>query len=107
MLEKKMEEILRDEAKKDEIWSKNTIINTSWGNYSIFDLRENFNKVAPKENWKNPIDAIIDAKEDIGLLFASIEFMTGSMGYVTIISRQDGHLAYHIKADGYYRTIGA
>lgn len=101
------EKVIEDERKKDEIWAKETVVNSPWGNYTIWNLRKAFDKVAPKDNWKNPINTIVDGTEDVSLILSAIQFMTGSTGFVTLVSRQDGQLAYRIEAAGYYATIGA
>lgn len=71
---------------------------------SMFDL------VANKDNWKNPIDIVIDAptsKEDRDLfkqvLSRAIIFYAGCVP--VILDLGGGIIA--VKADGYYKAIGS
>lgn len=66
-----------------------------------------FNKVADKDNWKNPIDFVVHGSElcckDLFLIAGGIEFFTGSDTYFD--AEKDGYV--RIKAPGYYATVGA
>jgi hypothetical protein len=64
-----------------------------------------FNMVAPKDNWKNPIDAtvLIYDESTLSNLVTAIQFFTGSVATVSKL----GSCKYHILAAGYYATIGA
>jgi hypothetical protein len=68
------------------------------------DLMEYFNKVQNKENWKNPINAFVNEKDEISIeaYTKAIEFFTGSKATCTSVGK--GTL---IVADGYYKACGA
>jgi hypothetical protein len=67
-----------------------------------------FDLVAPKDNWKNPINALVDPFDIVELgitkkdLADAVEFFTGSAATIT---RENGK--YRVKAVGYYATCGA
>lgn len=68
-----------------------------------------FNTVADPDNWKNPIDAVIDLDPaDEELLKRAVVFFTGS---VATIERdpfgRDNGIEARVVADGYYNAIGA
>jgi hypothetical protein len=76
----------------------------------IFDL------VAPKDNWKGPIDATIEAPREAGdreifckLMVAAVQFYTGSMAVVewTGVKSKTGWPQMRVTAAGYYAAIGA
>lgn len=74
-------------------------------------LRE-FNRVAPKQNWKDRIDAtvIVMNGAELEILLRAIEFFTGSRATTEIL--RAGTLGgtsatYRIRAAGYYATCGA
>lgn len=67
-----------------------------------------FNLVANRENWKMPIDAVIDpmalyalkaTKSDLG---RAITFYTGSVATIERLGKK-----LHVTAAGYYAAIGA
>jgi hypothetical protein len=61
-----------------------------------------FNRIAPKPNWKAPIDCWIGAIDFDDCSEASV-FFTGSK--LSIVGRHNGFV--HVTAPGYYATIGA
>lgn len=68
-------------------------------------LADAFNRVAPKENWKNPIkvEVRVDNDFDLLLIHKAIEFFTGSKSKAVALGRN----RYRIEAAGYYLTCGA
>ena len=73
------------------------------GGYTRKQLREVFHKVENKDNWKYPIQAVIE-KDDLGIVTKAVEFFTGSK--VEVVSTlTTGKIAVY--ASGYYETIGA
>jgi hypothetical protein len=69
-----------------------------------------FDLVAPKDNWKKPIDAMVDApmgKEDRELFKVMIKravmFYTGSVPIILDL----GDKQIGVKAVGYYEAVGA
>jgi hypothetical protein len=79
-------------------------------------LTEAFNLVAPKDGWKNPINAevVIDSDLRMLLIREAVIFFTGSVPTfdfsrsVRPIKGTDGGAAiYRVRAAGYYATIGA
>jgi hypothetical protein len=65
-------------------------------------LREAFDLVAPKPNWKAEIDAVIP-REKRDVVAAAIEHFTGSEAEFQCAG--DEHL--RVTADGYFRAVGA
>lgn len=65
-------------------------------------LHRAFTSVQDKQNWKNPILAIVPAETDLEMLAAAIIFFAGCVP--TFHSTPDGLL---VKAVGYYAAIGA
>ena len=69
-------------------------------------LRAAFGLVANRDNWKMPIDATIEATDDLVRdIVEGIEFMTCSVATVVTVKGKPGH--YRIRAAGYYATVGA
>lgn len=66
-------------------------------------LKAYFEKVENKDNWKYPIDMIIEA-EDKENVKKAIVFFTGSEP--TFSATKDDTLL-HVEAEGYYNAIGA
>ena len=66
------------------------------------ELLAAFNRVADKANWKMPVDAVIDQWWHAIIHDAVIHF-TGSVP--TFEPTSNGQL--HVKAAGYYQTVGA
>jgi hypothetical protein len=65
-----------------------------------------FDKVKNKVNWKLPIDALLDPKEDLNLISEAITHFTGSPSdYVTV--KRKGKEYIRVRAAGYYQCIGA
>ncbi len=83
--------------------------------YHQSDVIQTFKQVAPKDNWKNPIDAKVAIKNghDLEVLLRSIAFLTGSVAEaVPAGEKRNGNYKktctiYRIRADGYYLSIGA
>lgn len=67
-----------------------------------------FKLVEPKDNWKNPINALVDPMDlvELGItkqdLSDAVEFFTGSPA---VIEREGSK--YRVTAPGYYIVIGA
>jgi hypothetical protein len=65
-----------------------------------------FNLVANRENWKMPIDALVDPAALKGIswndLGKAVTFYTGSVATITWKQGQ-----VHVTAAGYYAAIGA
>lgn len=70
--------------------------------YSRNQLKEAFDRVANRDNWKSPIDNIV-ALADVQVTMAAISFYTGSLPAVTLLP--DGLCA--VQAIGYYLAVGA
>ena len=71
--------------------------------YSQEQLHEAFTKIQNKDNWKNPIDAVIDRKEEELITEAVVHFA----GCVPTYEPIHGTTRYRVRAAGYYQTIGA
>jgi len=69
------------------------------------ELKVMFDKVADKDNWKNPINSstILRTDDEKELLLNAIEFYTGSKATIANILGT----TYKVIADGYYSAIGA
>ena len=68
-----------------------------------------FDLVAPKDNWKNPIDCKIDAPSDEAdrwlfklMITKAVTFYAGSLATITDDGKQ-----IVVKARGYYADVGA
>lgn len=71
-----------------------------------------FNLVAPRDNWKRPIDATIEADLiTIDVVREAVVFFTGSVAKVECVQpaalRVEGPSKYRVTAAGYYATCGA
>lgn len=69
-----------------------------------------FNAVAPKDNWKNPIDATVDLDDYTKAMVAeAVTFFTGSVATFTRIggTTTGGVGRYRVTAKGYYAAVGA
>lgn len=76
------------------------------------ELSTAFDIVAPKDHWKNPIDATIEVDFNTAdLIREAVVFFTGSVPTFEVIEtvkdRGDGKGKYRVTAAGYYNTIGA
>jgi hypothetical protein len=71
--------------------------------YSQEQLKEAFNKVSNKKNWKNRINSTISSKENLDLIAEAIIHFTGSCPL--FINKPNGKI--RVTAAGYYLTIGA
>jgi hypothetical protein len=74
------------------------------------DLSAAFNRVASKENWKMPIDAVVDIENDYAkeLIERAVIFLTGSVPtFEPIAGATLPACRYRVKAAGYYAAIGA
>lgn len=65
-----------------------------------------FNKIAPKDNWKLPINAWIDESDFDECNEAAI-FFTGSSLKITARTGPLSATRLHVETPGYYATIGA
>ncbi len=77
--------------------------------FTIGELRESFDLVAPKTNWKDPIDAIVElgTDRDVALMREAVVFMTGSVPVITPAGRPGSIEKFRVEADGYFHAIGA
>ena len=71
--------------------------------YSQNQLKEAFNLVANKENWKLPIDTQVPACAPADLIARAIAWYTGSIAKFSLAT--NGWL--NVEAEGYYKAIGA
>ena len=69
------------------------------------DLDDAFKMVAPKDNWKNPIDATVEfaSPDTAALITEAVIFFTGSTPKFEQVSK----FTWRVRAAGYYLTIGA
>lgn len=67
------------------------------------ELSAAFNLVAPKDNWKMPVDALLERGYDEKLICDAVIHFTGSVP--TFIKARSGRA--RVQAAGYYATIGA
>jgi hypothetical protein len=83
--------------------NEQTNVNPETGTkYSRAELHAAFSAVQDPANWKNPIDAVIDASaQDVTL--EAVVFFAGCLP--TFKKRGDGRL--NVKAVGYYVAVGA
>jgi len=73
--------------------------------FSENELREAFDQICNKINWKNPINAWIDSTI-YPICAAATEFYTGSkLNTIGEPSKYNGWIL--VQADGYYQAIGA
>lgn len=70
------------------------------------ELRDAFDRVANKTNWKLPVNAVIEATAADQLLISeAVVFFTGSVPTITRVPNWP-HLSL-VRADGYYKAVGA
>src|SRR5262245_44728559 len=74
------------------------------------ELRDAFDRVADKANWKNPVDAVIDISGDaeMAMIREAVIFFTGSVP--KFAPRKGAKLPgcrYRVTARGYYLAVGA
>lgn len=69
-------------------------------------MREAFEIVCPKENWKDAIDTrvTLTTEAEMTIIREAVIFFTGS---VPEFSRIGNTRIYRVRAAGYYATIGA
>ena len=76
------------------------------GGYTQAELEAAFALVAPKDNWKLPINAKLPGKTtpaEIDKIAFAIGFFTGGVATFTLV---DG-ISYAVTAPGYYAAVGA
>ena len=73
------------------------------GKYTKRELLNAFNEIVDEENWKNPIDSYLKA-DLFDITNSAVEFFTGSS---LIITQHLKNRILRVRAEGYYRTIGA
>jgi hypothetical protein len=75
------------------------------GKFTHEQLKVAFENVQDATDWKNPIDKIIDdpGAENLVCLREAVIYFTGSVPTIT----KAGEGKVHVKANGYYLTIGA
>jgi high-affinity K+ transport system ATPase subunit B len=73
------------------------------------ELSRAFSRVEPKQNWKNPIDAIvvISSSYERLAIAAAVTFFTGSVATFDVVRLEANHSTYRVRAAGYYAAIGA
>lgn len=72
----------------------------------VAELKAAFDLVAPKDNWKMPIDITLHATDaEVAVIKEAITFYTGSVATVTALMGAIGWV--RITAAGYYVAIGA
>ena len=82
------------------------------------ELQEAFNRVVPLDNWKNRIDATIDAEsdEELMVIAEAVTFFTGSVAEFERVGSlaTPGLVGFSImgarvrvRAAGYYAAVGA
>lgn len=77
-------------------------ISAAMGAFTHEELTAAFDKVAPKDNWKGPIDAVIGL-DDFEVVERAVPFFTGS-------AAEFEHLPddkVRVRAAGYYAATGA
>jgi hypothetical protein len=85
--------------KQDELDLESQVLDCG---YSVGELRRAFHLVANRENWKFPIDAVVDSQY-VPVLQYAVEFMTGSKPTFT----QKAPRLTRVQAAGYYSAVGA
>lgn len=76
--------------------------------YTLDELREAFDLVADKSNWKLPIDAAVPDMT-LGLakrIRVAVIWFTGSVPKFRIAVKANGN-TWTVRADGYYKAVGA
>ncbi len=74
------------------------------------ELAAIFDKIKNEEHWKNPIDKIVEIKNDheMAMIEEAVIFFTGSVPDFKPMSQcRPGRSVYHVTADGYFQAIGA
>lgn len=76
------------------------------------ELSDAFDLVVPRDNWKRPIDRVIEADFDtIDRVRRATVFFAGCVATVEVIEpaadRTDGKAKYRVTAPGYYAAVGA
>jgi len=74
----------------------------SMGDYTEEQLHAAFDKVANKDNWKFPVDAVI-SRNDLDVTAKAVEFFTGSKLKIA----EDLGANLRVQAIGYYAAVGA
>lgn len=68
------------------------------------EMKEQFDRVADKQHWKNPIDATVSlTPRERAVLCEAVVFFTGSVPTVEKV----GFGVYRITAAGYFAAVGA
>lgn len=99
--------------KKMEDFSKQVVAKVLGRDVTQGELSQAFDKVSPKDHWKNPIDAQVVLSNDFDLLLVAeaVTFFTGSKATFTpvlfITARGKREMRYRVRAAGYFATIGA
>lgn len=73
-----------------------------WNGFDRDELQRAFDGVCDKDNWKNPIDAIVEV-QDLSVVCSAIAFFAG--GYPNV-SRETCQY-YRVKSPGYYAIVGS
>lgn len=69
--------------------------------YSQEQLKEAFEKVQDKKDWKNPIKAFIDKTEDMVLIQQAVIHFTGTVADFTKINQGPNKGKVLVRAEGY------
>lgn len=100
----------RERAKVETEFSKTVVDHIDGRPVTQGEMAAAFSRVQNSQNWKLPVDAKVAINGDRELLtvLRAITFFTGSMADATPVRpTREGGCVYHIRAAGYYQTIGA
>lgn len=78
--------------------------------FSRGELKEAFDLVCDKENWKLPINTTLPVKDiqALNTILVAVEFFTGSKASFEFDNFNEAGVAcFHVKAIGYYNAVGA
>ena len=69
--------------------------------YTTEQLKEAFDKVKDKTDWKNPIKAVIEKTEDMSLIQEAIMYYTATLADFTKLKKGPNAGKILVTADGY------
>lgn len=77
--------------------------------YSDEDLKDAFNRVCNKKNWKLSVNSTIDFKDldELDLIREAVIHYTGSVPRFNVYELKNGKKRVRVNAVGYYNAIGA
>ncbi len=70
--------------------------------YTQEQLVAAFDKVADKKHWKNPVDAVIDASENLHLIREAVIHFTATVPTFDILKVTEEGTKVAVRAIGYY-----